>query len=423
MLSSHQPEQGIAKVPSPPTGTRLPLIPALALAVLCLFAAATPAHTSSGGSLSLGSVTNQFSTTCQGNEWVSYVSHGITYTMSCTSATLSDCHNVQNVDFTYGQLIPSGTVNGVIVFFDGAGGTTAAFETDEYNMLQNYFAQGYGVVQIAWNSDWEQTADTNIQNAACRPATFLNYVYANIYQPLTQGRHGNSNAGMCAQGFSAGSAAIAYALAYYGAGDYLDNVELISGPVLSDMKQGCEVPQASDVEVCPSGQYGCRLGDDKPWSLSPSYVKVDAGYVSSWTNDYSCQGSIRTSSESNAAWLAQSIADDDTGATPTFNYSDTSMSGWLCRNLRNLASDCATNPYDYDNCPNESSTQGQLFYKNITRDIAPPVFNVYSVDGCVGPEGVTQGTVDALSVRGQAPLAEVAIPNDMTAQCFHSRFR
>src|ERR1700688_3380458 len=125
MLSSHQPEQGIAKVPSPTSGTRLPLIPALALAVLCLFAAPRPAQAGSGGSLSLGSVTNQSSTTCQGDEWVSYVSHGITYTMSCTSATLSDCHNVQNVDFTYGQLIPSGTVNGVIVFFDGAGGTTA----------------------------------------------------------------------------------------------------------------------------------------------------------------------------------------------------------------------------------------------------------------------------------------------------------
>jgi hypothetical protein len=395
----------------------------MALVALLILAAPAPAHAGSGGSLSLGSVTNQNAAACSGDEWISYSSHGTTYNMTCASATLSGCPNVQDADFTYGQLIPSGTVNGVIVFLDGGGGTTAAFETDEYNMLQYYFSQGYGVVQIAWNSDWEQTPDANIQNAACRPATFLNYVYNNIYQPLTQGRHGNSSAGMCAQGFSAGSAAIAYALSYYGAGEFLDNVELLAGPVLSDVKQGCEVPPASPVTVCPNGQYGCRLGDDKPWTFSPGYVPYDSGLVRSWTNDNSCQGSIRTSGESNADWLAQSIVDENTGAAPTFNYANTSMSGWLCRSLRNLASDCATNPNDYQNCPNNSSTQGQLFYKNITRDIAPPVFNVYSVDGCYGPEGVSEGTVDALAVRGQAPLAEVAIENDMTAQCFHSRFR
>jgi hypothetical protein len=386
-------------------------------------AAPAPAHAGSGGSLKLGAVTNQNAAACSGDEWVSYSSHGTTYNMTCASATLSGCSNVQDVNFTYGQLIPSGTVNGLIVFMDGGGGTTPAFETDEYDMLQHYFAQGYGVVQIAWNSDWEQTFDANIQNAACRPATFLNYVYNNIYQPLTQGRHGNPNAGMCAQGFSAGSAAIAYSLAYYGAGDYLDNVEMLSGPVLSDIKQGCEVPRASAVTVCPQGQFGCRLGDDKPWTLSPSYVQFDAGMVGSWTNDSSCQSGNRTSGDSNSAWLAQSIVDDNNGGAPTFNYPNTSMSGWLCRSLRNLASDCATNPNDYQNCPNNSSTQGQLFYKNITRDGAPPVFNVYSVDGCEGPEGVSEGTVDALTGRGQAPQAEVAIENDMTAQCFHSRFR
>src|SRR5208282_4513681 len=47
----------------------------------------------------------------------------------------------------------------------------------------------------------------------------------------------------CAQGFSAGSSAVAYALAWYGAGSYLDNAELLSGPVFSDIQQGCEYPQ------------------------------------------------------------------------------------------------------------------------------------------------------------------------------------
>ena len=130
--------------------------------------------------------------------------------------------------------------------------------------------------------------------------------------------------------------------------------------MLSDLKQGCEVPQAAPVTVCPDGQYGCRLGDDKSWTLSPGYVPFDAGMVRSWTNDYGCQGDSRTSPQSNAAWLAESIADDNTGAAPTFNYPNTSMSGWLCRSLRNLSSSyfLPRTRTTIRNCPNNSSTQG-----------------------------------------------------------------
>ena len=51
---------------------------------------------------------------------------------------------------------------------------------------------------------------------------------------------------MCAQGFSAGSGALGYALAWYGAATsaeyHLDKVALLSGPVFSDIEQGCEDP-------------------------------------------------------------------------------------------------------------------------------------------------------------------------------------
>lgn len=48
---------------------------------------------------------------------------------------------------------------------------------------------------------------------------------------------------------SAGAAAIAYPLAWYGAdrntpGGYLDTVLFTSGPTLSDIKAGCQYPQA-----------------------------------------------------------------------------------------------------------------------------------------------------------------------------------
>lgn len=213
--------------------TRVLLISTLALVAFCLLTVPThPVHASSGGSLQLGTVTgNTIMVACGGGQWL----HG----MTCYSATLGcQVNNVDPLNFIYGVLMPSGTAKGVVVYFDGGDGTTAVNEEPEFETLQYYATKGYGVVEIAWSSAREQTTNANIQNAACRPATFLNYVYNSIYLPIAG--NGNSNAGMCAQGFSAGSAAIAYSLAYYGAWSYLDNVELISGPVLSDINQGCE---------------------------------------------------------------------------------------------------------------------------------------------------------------------------------------
>src|SRR2546423_14143085 len=87
----------------------------------------------------------------------------------------------------------------------------------------------------------------------------------------------------CAQGSSAGSAAIAYALAWYGAGDstvqnggYLDNVELLAGPPLSDIYEGCEYPRDGAVTVCGTGGVAaCARGppgwlSDPPPGLSPA---------------------------------------------------------------------------------------------------------------------------------------------------------
>jgi hypothetical protein len=278
-------------------------------------------------------------------------------------------------------------------------------------MLSYYLGQGYAVVEIAWNSAWEQTSQANIQNAACRPATFLNYVYTNIYQSTIQPN--NSKAGMCAQGFSAGSAAIAYSMAYYGAANYLDNVELISGPVLSNIEQGCQEPQASTVQVCPPGQLGCPQGQAS-WILSPTYAPNDANYVKAWTNDNTCASPTVTpsSTTSEAAWLSESIVDSSTGlanqgAIPTFNYSTTGMGAWLCRSLLN-SNMCTNQQTQY--CPNNSSPQGQLFYANFTQSNSPASLNIYPVDGCNGPEGAPLGNVSALP---NDPTGEMAIEQHM----------
>jgi len=431
MLSSLSFKPTPSNSPNPSTGSsiRISLICVLAVFAICLAAATVQPAQASSGSLPLGSVQLQSSNVypCPGGQWL----YPETY---CSAAVLTGCPNVQDLDFAFGYQTPSGTPKGVIVYFDGGDGTSPSGEATEVDMLGYYVSQGYVAVQVAWGYPWQQALNPwpvssspqgNIQNAACRPATFLNYIYNTVYLPIAQNK---PTAGMCAQGFSAGSAAIGYSLAYYGAGSYLDNVELIFGPVLSDIEQGCQVPHATPVTVSPAGQYGCQLGSGTSWTLPPTYVPNGATYLGNWTNDTSCVGSSTTTSTSNAKWLAQSIVDQNTGATPTFNYPSTGMGAWLCRSLQNQRADCSGSNYNYFVCPNNSSTQGEIFYNQITSANSPPHYNVYAADSCSGPEGVPQGIITAIKDQNQQPLSgQSAIEQDMaggltlSAQCTHGR--
>jgi hypothetical protein len=362
-----------------------------------------------------------------------------TYYMNCVAAQVTGCPEAQDIGFTYGYLNPAGIapgitasgVQGVIVYFDGSAGTDPSAEQEEYDMLYYYFTQGYEIVQVQWNTAWEAVWNPwpyssspmgNIQNAACRPASFLSYVdtAAASYGLFQAVSANNANAGMCAQGFSAGSAQVAYSLAYYGAASYLDNVELISGPVFSDIMQGCqEGPVASQVNVCPldangNPPYGCRLGSPPypSWSIYPIYVPGQNSEVRGWTDDSSCALAGSTSSPASlTAWLNQSIVDQSTGqanqgAIPTFTYAATGMSAWLCRSVYNPQNYNCTTAYHYQYCPNNTSPQGQIFYHNITSLNSPPAYNVYAVDQCVNPEGAPQGTVAALSQGGQQSIQQ-----------------
>lgn len=131
--------------------------------------------------------------------------------MNCASAILTGCAGAVDLDFVYGVSTPS-SPKGTIVFFAGDGGDMAADGPSQAQILVDYFTDGFQVVQIAWGAtakrDWEMTGSSNpasILAAACRPASFLNWV-KNSGLVWTTG-------GMCAHGHSAGSAAIAYALA------------------------------------------------------------------------------------------------------------------------------------------------------------------------------------------------------------------
>jgi hypothetical protein len=307
---------------------------------------------------------------------------------ACYSSTLT-CPETQEIGFTYGVVNKNGK-QGTIVFFNGDYGTTPGFE----NYVAKYTppAQDFQTVQVIWSTAWEDTGNgsgDSLKNAACRPATILNWLLnqKNVY----------GGGGMCAQGASAGSAAIAYALTEYGAYNYLNNVELESGPVLSDMSVGCN-PKSPQVAVC-SGNL-CNTGNEGSWEDSPIYVDGAEDAVSTWTSAYgssACQTGDNIPQSQYTAWKSMSIVDGLNDST--FNYSKTSVAGWLC----SKANGC-----NGAWCQNNSAAEGSLYFQNVTSSK-----NVYRVNNCMGPEGVDIGTVPGLHDETGID----AISSDMITQC------
>jgi len=294
----------------------------------------------------------------------------------CSEATVS-CSGTVDIQVTFGlHDVPAS--KGTIVLHGGSVGTDASSGlTGTFD--QSYTADGYSVVTLAWATPWEDTGLTNksIRTAACRPATALNFILNN------RSRHGAK----CAQGFSGGSGALAYALSAYDAGSYLDKVVLEAGPVFSDIAQGCQVPNPQKVTVCTEGQFGCIPGDT--FSDSPTYGGTVVGLMREVTGIRNCGGVANTTMQSSNVWKAQSIVDGT--AKSSFSYPHTSIAGWLC-----------------DNGLNNSAAQGDLFYKQFTNASQADHFQVTPIRNCTGAEGVWFGQTPA----GEAGLD--AIVADMT---------
>jgi len=291
---------------------------------------------------------------------------------TCFEAAVS-CPNAAGIRATFGVSEPAGIPRGTIVLLSGAGGN----EPGLGNYAASYRRAGFRVVQAAWATNWEDTgiAAKSIKAAACRAATLLNYIDQNIY---------DGNGGMCAQGFSAGSAQVAYSLANYGAGNFLDKVELLSGPVFSDIAEGCEVPLAPPIAICSPGQFGCN---GSAWTDKPQYPGGVSQLISTLTG-LACQGPGMTSGKENSQWKAMSIVDGTLDSN--FRYPQTAVAGWLCSNGLN-----------------NSAAQGQLFYRNLGPGQTAQ-YSLTRIDNCAGPEGVDRGTTPQ-SVTGFA-----AITTDMT---------
>lgn len=304
--------------------------------------------------------------------------HGAT----CYTATVASCPSHQT-----GVTIPAlnATVavstpdpwNGGTIFMHG-GGTGEDYFDATYKgqtYATQYYNAGFQVVQMAWAGNWsDNTSDppvTAMKYQACRPATLLNYVYANVHGGATTG-------GMCAQGHSAGSAAMAYALAWYGAGSYLNDVVLSSGPVYANIEAGCQYPATlfpNPITVCPTGQHGC-IGNS--WTDSVQYLNDGTSQaVATATNtppgncnNYTGSGASTTSYDQN--WHIMSVA----SAGASYSYPNTSLYAFLCATGQSQ---------------NNSAAQGQLFYTNFTSASQTLNYNVFRVNGCGGDEEIWDG--------------------------------
>jgi hypothetical protein len=351
---------------------KIQLIPALVAAFLMSSIAALRAN-AQRAPLPLGSVKQVVSSTCPS---------GFLAGMNCFSAQIS-CPDTADIGFTYGVEGPDVAEKGTIVFLEGGSGTS---DTSSVEYSGKYLDAGFRIVQFVWDSPWGvtgNTTSTGIKVAACRPATFLNYVYQNLY----------SAGGMCAQGDSAGSGAAAYSLAWYGGANFLDKVELLSGPVFGDIEEGCMVPHAPTVTVCPAGQLGCN---GAPWPDPPYYVGADINGIDLWSGNSTCNSGSPTSKAADASWKSMSIVDGTDN--PSFSYPQTAMAGWLCSNVALEQ--------------NNSAAEGEFFYQQFTDPGQTDGYSVTRIDHCSGTEGVSNGTTP------QGVAGMTAISNDMINSCY-----
>ncbi|HLJ16249.1 MAG TPA: hypothetical protein VKV15_17250 [Bryobacteraceae bacterium] len=299
--------------------------------------------------------------------------------MTCASP------NVPALNFIYSYATPSIPIGTVVIFSGGSGTLGTLGEHDE--VAAGVYADGYEVVEVAWQTDWEQTSDIlGIQTASCRPAGFLNYALQN---PLLNVRLSNSKYGFCAEGGSAGAGALAYALSQYtdqggtALSSDIDDAEFTSGPAFGDIRLGCQVPGPPTVaEICPSGQFGCSSGTTN-WGDPYPYIAPYISKVGTWTNDATCANSSGTSALSNSKWLAMSIVN---GTSGSFTYATMGMAGWLCAS--SVPSSCTPS----SPCPNNSAAEGNVFLSQITSGSQALGYKLTGILNCQGQEGVADGS-------------------------------
>jgi hypothetical protein len=130
------------------------------------------------------------------------------------------------------------------VFFEGNIGSD--FWGTRRPLVQSLFSQlsnaGHRLVLIAWFNGWcyQPVGPLYPTAASCRPATAINYIAS---------RYGGQ---VNVIGGSAGSSAVAYALASYGVDNVVHVAAVVSGPTFIAIDKGCEQVSGYSYGLAPT---------------------------------------------------------------------------------------------------------------------------------------------------------------------------
>jgi hypothetical protein len=280
--------------------------------------------------LPLGTVTDLGQTACptgaQGHDPTPPVPPGGSVT--CRRISVSGCPGAPALGATVWivKLSPQAPLAGTIFLHDGRGGTfnftSGGVDPSSFRhtLESNYESAGFQLVDIAWDSDWENLTPnaTSTRVAACRPATVAHWIWSN---PLLH--NSRRDIGFCGQGHSAGSAAMAYSLAWYGLDGIFDNVMLTAGPVFSRIDCGCDTGIPGGVcslqQLCPElplAAMEAKLG----------YPDVARSWIDGNEGTSTCGTDNTGTNPGDPKWHQDSVL----ASGANLDYPKTAVSAWYC---------------------------------------------------------------------------------------------
>lgn len=287
--------------------------------------------------LPLGTVSAVTTETCPatlgGNpaDWVTQTSGGTDIQTVCYHAVVS-CPQLPDLGITYGIATPTTPSNGTVVFIRGAGGTITLPGNLHKEIPFDLYHASYQTIQAAWDDWWQVTGwsgSGSFKVAACREATYLNFMYTNYYLTDT---NNTATAGMCVHAQSASAGALALSMTFYGAGDFIDKAIYVSGPEYSNLVQGC-VPNSPPASICtqPNGKTanGCNTFAGS-WSESPNYHNGSASNIGNQLGDNPpCDDPNHTYTASDITTLTDtSLLDGLSDAS--YTYPKTAIAAYEC---------------------------------------------------------------------------------------------
>ncbi|MDQ3389552.1 MAG: hypothetical protein M3483_08620 [Gemmatimonadota bacterium] len=161
---------------------------------------------------------------------------------------------------------PTGPPRGVVLFTTGGSGMGWVFRARSREaLLDQLLADGFRVVQLAWETNWLESSPGNDAGTArlgCRPATVVRWVYDQHFAPLGIARSSDGLCGFCISGNSGGATQSSYPLSHYGLEGILDAVIPTGGP-----------PHAALTKACLR-----RPGEEAFWFADDTRNFIDRGF-------------------------------------------------------------------------------------------------------------------------------------------------